>query len=82
MARSGRARGWRALSVPEQIVCQHAEVRRERRELPLPHRAVEPETVNQRDCRPVTVQFPSRFACIGGAHWSCHCHIARLSPKL
>ena len=64
----GRAGGPRALSVPQQIVSEHAEMRRESGELPLPHRAVEPEAVNQDDRRPASVQLPGRFARATGAH--------------
>ena len=64
----GRAGGPRALSVPQQIVSEHAEMRRESGELPLPHRAVEPEAVNLNDRGPASVQLPGRFARATGAH--------------
>ena len=56
----GRAVGRRALAVPQQVVSQCREMRRERRELPLPHRAVEPEAVDQHHRRPAALPLPGR----------------------
>ena len=62
------ARGRRTLAVPEQVVGQYAEVRRESRDLPLPHGTVEPESVDQHDRRPGSVKFPGGLADIADAH--------------